>query len=469
MSVNSVVSQRPVEFEQLVEESRARVTRSLRTRERLTTAASAFLFLTVALPLALFAPTTRPAALIAWAVLIPAYAFASRVEFEIGIGAAIPTQLVFVPMLFLLPAKLVPLAVTAGLLCGAFPEIARRRFHPDQLLVQLANGWHALGPALVIVIAGEPAARLDHWPWAVLLLAVVSQLAFDFASSAARGRFAFGIPLREQADFLGPVYLVDVILTPVGLAIAIASSNHPLGTLVGVPLIGLLGYFARERQRRIDHALELSGAYRGTAFLLGDVVEADDPYTGSHSRDVVELVLAVADELRLPPRERRLAELAALLHDVGKIRIPNNILNKPGGLTTQERAIIETHTIEGEQLLARVGGMLGEVGQIVRSCHERWDGNGYPDGLANDSIPLIARIVMACDALNAMTTDRSYRKALTHAEALAELRRNSGAQFDPTVVNALLTRAPAQVPQQAPRNPEGSPGRLALVGAHVQE
>ena len=99
---------------------------------------------------------------------------------------------------------------------------------------------------------------------------------------------------------------------------------------------------------------------------------------------------------------------------------------------------METHTIVGEQLLARVGGMLGEVGRIVRSCHERWDGTGYPDGLAGDRIPIVARIVACCDAFDAMTTDRSYRKALPLAAALAELERNCGSQFDPVVVTALL-------------------------------
>ncbi|MET0608631.1 MAG: HD-GYP domain-containing protein, partial [Gaiellaceae bacterium] len=224
----------------------------------------------------------------------------------------------------------------------------------------------------------------------------------------------------------------------VGLAVAFATESSPYGVVLALPLVALLSVFARERRVRIDHELELRDAYRGTAFLLGDVVEADDAYTGVHSRDVVELTLKVGDELGLSARERRDAEFAALLHDVGKVRVPNLIINKPGPLTDEERAVIEQHTIEGERLLLRVGGLLGEIGRVVRSCHERWDGQGYPDGLAGERIPLLARIVSCCDAYNAMTSDRSYRKALSQEVAIAELRGGSGTQFDPQVVDALI-------------------------------
>ena len=166
----------------------------------------------------------------------------------------------------------------------------------------------------------------------------------------------------------------------------------------------MIWVFARERARRLDQTIELSTAYRGTAFLLGDVVEADDAYTGAHSREVVDLVLAVCDDLGLDQRSRRKAEFTALLHDVGKIKIPGEIINKPGPLTPRSASIINTHTIEGEKLLLRVGGLLAEVGTMVRSCHEDYDGSGYPDGLAGEAIPLVARIVSACDAYNAMTT-----------------------------------------------------------------
>ncbi len=242
---------------------------------------------------------------------------------------------------------------------------------------------------------------------------------------------------------LAPAWAVDTALTSIGLTLAGGVGGDRYAFLLGLPMVGLLGYFARERRGRIDHALELSQAYRGTALLLGDMIEADDAYTGLHSRDVVDLVLAVADALDLDRRDRLHAELTALLHDVGKVRIADDILNKPGPLTAEERTVIETHTVEGEHMLVQIGGLLGEVGHLVRSCHERWDGRGYPDGLAGGDIPLVARIVSACDAFSAMTTGRRYRAALTSAEAIAELRRCSGSQFDPRVVRTLIVVAGA--------------------------
>jgi HD-GYP domain-containing protein (c-di-GMP phosphodiesterase class II) len=172
--------------------------------------------------------------------------------------------------------------------------------------------------------------------------------------------------------------------------------------------------------------------------LLGDVVEADDAYTGSHSRGVVEFSLAVAERLNLDHHQRRNVELAALLHDVGKIAVPKEIINKAGPLDEEEWKIMHRHTIEGEAMLQRVGGVLAEVGRVVRSSHEHVDGSGYPDGLTGEEIPIEARIVTCCDAFSAMTTTRSYRKAMPTKAAIAELRACAGTQFDRKVVVALI-------------------------------
>jgi HD-GYP domain-containing protein (c-di-GMP phosphodiesterase class II) len=363
------------------------------------------------------------------------YAVVSRVTFEIGTGSAVPTQLVLVPMLFALPIGTVPAVVATGLLLQTVADRPWPLRNPARVLPLMASAAHALGPTLVIAFAHGLPLRWSAWP--VYVAALLAQFALDFGNALLNAT-ANRVPFATVANIMRLVYLVDAALAPVGLALAFATRAHTELVVLVLPLVALLRNFSRERKQRIDHALELSDAYRGTAFLLGDVVEADDAYTGSHSRHVVDLVLSVADELELTPSDRRDAEFVALLHDVGKIRIPGSIINKPGPLTAEERALMETHTLEGEQMLDRVGGLLGHVGRIVRSCHEHWDGNGYPDQLAGEKIPLVARIVCACDAFSAMTTDRPYRAARTRNEALAELHRCSGTQFDPQVVTALL-------------------------------
>jgi HD-GYP domain-containing protein (c-di-GMP phosphodiesterase class II) len=421
--------------QRVIEERRARRLHRLARRELWSFVLFAGGFLVAAAALALL-PSDRSPGLPAALVLLVAYAAAYRLDFEIGTGSAVPTQLILVPMLFVLPVGVVPLAVAGAIVLSSLDECVRGRLRLSRVSLRVVTAWHAVGPALVLGLAGERPPRLSDWP--LYAGALGAQFALDAASSAGREWVALGVRPSVQLRAMLWVYAIDAGLAPIGLAVAFASESSPYGAVLALPLIGLLSVFARERRVRIDHELELRDAYRGTAFLLGDVVEADDAYTGIHSRDVVELTLQVADKLGLSARERRDAEFAALLHDVGKVRIPNAIINKPGQLTVEERAIMERHTIEGERLLHRVGGLLGEIGRIVRSCHERWDGEGYPDGLAGEEVPLLARIVACCDAFNAMTSDRSYRKALPVKEAVAELHRGRGTQFDPLVVDALV-------------------------------
>ena len=424
------------EAQRVIEERRARRLDRLARRDRATLIVSVALFLVVAGGLAVLIPSERDPSVFTVALLIGAYALAFRLDFEISSGSAVPTQLILVPMFFLLPIGKVPLAVAAGILCGSALEFARGSLHPQRVFLRLQNAWHAVGPAIVLGLAGESAPSLDDWP--IYAAALAAQFVFDFGSTAIRQWAALGVPPKIHLRAMASVYVIDLGLAPVGLAVAFASAESPAGVVLALPLVAVLTIFARERRVRIDHELELRDAYRGTAFLLGDVIEADDAYTGTHSKDVVDLTLAVVDELGLTARERRDAEFAALLHDVGKVRVPNEIINKPGKLTDEEFEIIKRHTIEGEQMLLRVGGLLGEIGRIVRACHERWDGTGYPDGLAGEEIPIIARIVCCCDAFNAMTSDRSYRKALPLEVAIEELERTRGTQFDPTVVDALI-------------------------------
>jgi len=393
-------------------------------------------FLALAVTLALLLQSSRSPSFATVLALLVAYAAASQARFEVGTGLFLPTGLIFVPMLFLLPLGWVPLAICAGLLLGSSTDLLRRGLPLERILIVPLNSWYSIGPVLVLAIAGERGPTLSDWP--LYVAALCAQCGVDYLVQAPHQRFVYGLPFSTAARYMSWAFLVEAALAPVGLLVALVAVEHPVALTFVLPLVGLLFVFARERQVRIDHALELSHAYRGTALLLGDVVEADDAYTGLHSRDVVSLVLDVCDALGVDGRQRRDAEFAALLHDVGKIKIPAEIINKPGKLTDEEFDLIKTHTVEGERLLSQVGGLLGNVGRIVRSCHEDWDGTGYPDGLSSNEIPLVARIVRCCDAYSAMTTDRSYRKAMPVEVAVEELRRCSGTDFDPAVVEALV-------------------------------
>ena len=181
----------------------------------------------------------------------------------------------------------------------------------------------------------------------------------------------------------------------------------------------------------------LERTFLSTVEALANALEARDEYTSSHARWITDTALRVGGELGLDGDALKRLELGALFHDIGKIGIPNSILLKPGPLNDDERALIEMHPELGQKILAPID-QLADVCSIVRACHERWDGAGYPDKMAGEDIPLEARIIFACDAYHAMTTDRPYRARLTPEEALRRLKEAAGTQFDPNVVEICL-------------------------------
>jgi putative nucleotidyltransferase with HDIG domain len=425
-------------------------------------------FIIAALALALVGGASQSFSLSTAALYVLGIAVAGHVRFDVGAGFTVPTQAIFVPMLFAVPVSLVPLLVALALAVGMAPGIISGRVSPSWLLTVPANSWFAVGPSLVLLVAN------DHSPdgrWGILLLALAAQFAFDFTANAVRERLFDGITIRELADEVCPIYAIDLALSSLGLtmALAIVSVHSQWSVLLFAPLFGVLRQFSKERRDRLEQLVELNDAYQGTALLLGDVVEADDTYTGEHCKGVVRLALNVATELDLDADMQRNVEFGALLHDVGKIAVPKEIINKPGQLDDREWAIIKTHTIEGQKMLEKIGGFMREIGGIVRASHERWDGTGYPDGLSGEAIPLEARIVSACDAFNAMRTTRSYREAMSLAAATAELNRCAGSQFDPRVTRAVLNVVAPPASSSITERPHGSPGEPACIdkGAEV--
>lgn len=185
-------------------------------------------------------------------------------------------------------------------------------------------------------------------------------------------------------------------------------------------------------------ALQETPAVRGLLMTLC----RRDAATGEHTADVARMAEWVADELDLAPLQRAELHEVALLHDLGKVTIPDAILQKPGPLTEEEWAVVHRHPDIGARMVCATGA-LAHLAAGVRAHHERWDGSGYPDGLAGRQIPLISRIVAVCDVFEAMTSDRPYRPALRTDEALCELEAAAGTQLDPEIVGVVLQRVAA--------------------------
>ncbi|HET7568114.1 MAG TPA: HD domain-containing phosphohydrolase [Gaiellaceae bacterium] len=239
-------------------------------------------------------------------------------------------------------------------------------------------------------------------------------------------------PIRPGASYALAPFEVD---GRAGIIVAIVPDES-----FGDRELRLLGGLAHQAKLAIANASSYEGLERtfvSTVEALANALEANDEYTSTHARWITDLSLRVGRQLGLADVSLKRLELGALLHDIGKIGIPSDILSKPGRLTAEERTVVQTHPELGERIIAPIDRLQG-VRPIVRHCHERWDGRGYPDGIGGEEIPLEARIIFVCDAYHAMTTDRPYRKRLSHREAIRRLREGAGTQFDPAVVEAAV-------------------------------
>jgi HD-GYP domain-containing protein (c-di-GMP phosphodiesterase class II) len=226
---------------------------------------------------------------------------------------------------------------------------------------------------------------------------------------------------------------------PVDGVVAARSRRRPLDRAA----VKLLSELAGTVGAAVDHAgrrLELLTSLKPRVAALMAAIELRDPYTAGHSGAVLDLSVALARSLRLSPPDLMELEAAALMHDLGKVGVPDVVLNKPGPLDDEEHALVRRHTLWGAELLAEVTG-LEPVATIVRFHHERWDGTGYPYGLEGSRVPIASRIIAVCDAYDAMTSDRPYRRGLSPEWAARELMAGSGTQFDPGIVERFLDDA----------------------------
>jgi diguanylate cyclase (GGDEF)-like protein/PAS domain S-box-containing protein len=245
------------------------------------------------------------------------------------------------------------------------------------------------------------------------------------------------VDLTQIARFVSDSKVLNVVETELAAAPQSAAAGAVPGddeTMVRflAALVDDTANQERTEAQQREAAAELSGIHALLAAL-----EARDQYTGEHSRIVVQLAQGVARELGLDEQQTLEVEQVALLHDIGKVGIPDSILLKRGPLTDAEWQLMRQHPGIGERVVANTES-LAHLAPAIRAEHERYDGRGYPDGLTGDQIPIASRITLACDAYHAMTSDRPYRRHLSYDEALVELRDNAGTQFDPEVVAALL-------------------------------
>lgn len=337
---------------------------------------------------------------------------------------------------FLVAAVLAPhwtglLAAGTGILLA---ELFVRRplmkafFNVSQTVASLAVGiivYTSLGGASPLL--GGP---ISIWALAVALPAYL------FANTAAvSGVIAASTRQRFLPLFTGQsasTVLYDLLALPFVYVFAwlYVQFGVPAAAILAIPLLGIRELYKTNYQ--------LQQTNRELLELMVAAIEARDPYTSGHSRRVAANARLIAEFIGVPRKQVERIFIAALLHDVGKIHeVFGPILSKPGRLTTAEHDIMKTHSAKGAELIQNVSS-LRDIVPVVRNHHENWDGTGYPDGLAGESIPLGSRIIMFADTIDAMMSDRPYRAALTPMQVRAELVRMRAQQFDPHICDSLL-------------------------------
>jgi GAF domain-containing protein len=297
----------------------------------------------------------------------------------------------------------------------------RDRHDPRSVIAAAGHGlpWDLLGTRLGadegglarVLLNGEPALVDDYGDLV------------GTHNGDTRGCAAIALPIQWNGS--------------VGGALSAASTTP--GETFGDEQLELLAELADLAAAALEHAhggQHFDQLMQAHVEALAAAMDMRDRRTARHSEDVVSLARAVGELLRLDGASLLELEFAARLHDVGKIRVPDAVLHKPGPLDEHEYQVIRCHAAWGAETLAGIPG-LEAVAALVRFHHERWDGSGYPDGLSGARIPLASRIISACDAYAAMTADRPYRDAMAAGEALAEVLSGAGTQFDPAVVEAL--------------------------------
>jgi len=365
----------------------------------------------------------------------------------LAVGAGVSTSsIAFLPLL----AGVQLFGPAAGVLLVAVTQmfgefIVRKKsplkgtFNVAQMLLASAIGgmvFSLLGgvPIEVLGLAGDVSLATQIWPFVSYGLVV---LGVNHAAVSMAITLEQGLPFRRVWELMlsnSGASLQDILVSPVALAVAFLYVQFGLFGII-VVILPLL--FIRHSYLT---ASKLRDANQDLLTALVKAIETRDPYTSGHSQRVSQLARRIADEMGIARVTAEKIETAALLHDIGKIEAAyTEILSKPASLTPEERAVIESHVVIGEHLLRDLSSMPEDVVLAVRHHHEREDGQGYPDGLIGPEIPTGAKIISVCDAVDAMLSDRPYRRALPLPVVVEQLREHAGRQFDAGVVAAVLS------------------------------
>lgn len=395
---------------------------------------------------ALLSLTSRDWLGLASFILLAVLAQALAVRSTLGATKPVLSSIAFLPLLALAVVMPVPAVVLATGGMTAVHEIffrerswLRALFNTSQTVLSYglaATLFGVLRPLFVDggVGDGVNVANLFLPFYALAVTFFVLNIAFVGTAVAFRQDEPLARVLLEAVGRGGGNLLYDLLASPIGLFAAYLYESFYVGGLLLVVLPLLL----------IRHsylsAIQLQQANRDLLRVLVKAIETRDPYTSGHSLRVSTLARMIAEDHGLRPGTVVQIETAALLHDIGKIdALYAEIIAKAGSLNSEELAVIRTHATKGADILHSLTSLDTQVIEGVRHHHERYDGNGYPDGLAGKQIPLAARIIMICDSVDAMLSDRPYRNALTVREARDELKKCAGTQFDPDLVASILT------------------------------
>ena len=371
---------------------------------------------------------------------------AATLSISVGKQTGSTSSIIFLPLLAsVLIFGPVPTVLFMGL-TGFFGEFVIRRketlraaFNTSQYVIATAVGGvvfsqlggQALvpnGPAFGEILLSQTGAFVGFGFVFVLL----NNSAVAFAVGLSEGTKIRKVWLRIVGRS-GTNLFYDILVSPIAIAVALLYQELQF---IGLFLIVLPLLFIRYAYSAI---VELQQANRDLLSALVKAIETRDPYTSGHSLRVASLAVRIADAMGVSLKKQREVEIAAKLHDIGKIESAyTEILSKKSGLTPEEREVIESHVLKGVEVLEQLSSFSSEVIAAVRGHHERVDGKGYPDGLRGDQIPLAARIIKVCDAIDAMLSDRPYRKALTLEQVREQLIIYSGVQFDLNVVKASI-------------------------------